>query len=238
MCCYFVQVFYKLIRRYKYLEKAFEDEVRKVSTFTACQWNQCSWACSPLKIMLMIRVWKFWTTILQCVCCAEGVLIRSPASQLDCVDNLIFAFSSCCFCSECDCPASQLDCVDNLIFAFSSCCFCSECDCPASQLDCVDNLIFAFSSCCFCSECDCPASQLDCVDNLIFAFSSCCFCSGCDCLKVLRGVCLNHDSRRLLPSLDICVCSFAGCRMVCHVLYYFAFISRAWNSLKHLTGPN
>ena len=186
MCCYFVQVFYKLIRRYKYLEKAFEDEVRKVSTFTACQWNQCSWACSPLKIMMMIRVWKFWTTILQCVCCAEGVLIRSPASQLDCVDNLIFAFSSCCFCSECDCPASQLDCVD----------------------------------------------------NLIFAFSSCCFCSGCDCLKVLRGVCLNHDSRRLLPSLDICVCSFAGCRMVCHVLYYFAFISRAWNSLKHLTGPN
>ena len=160
MCCYFVQVFYKLIRRYKYLEKAFEDEVRKVSTFTACQWNQCSWACSPLKIMMMIRVWKFWTTILQCVCCAEGVLIRSPASQLDCVDNLIFAFSSCCF------------------------------------------------------------------------------CSGCDCLKVLRGVCLNHDSRRLLPSLDICVCSFAGCRMVCHVLYYFAFISRAWNSLKHLTGPN
>ena len=26
----FYEVFYKLIRRYKYLEKAFEDEVRKV----------------------------------------------------------------------------------------------------------------------------------------------------------------------------------------------------------------
>jgi hypothetical protein len=28
-----VQVFYKLIRRYKYLEKSFEDEVRKVLVF-------------------------------------------------------------------------------------------------------------------------------------------------------------------------------------------------------------
>lgn len=48
----FEQVFYKLIRRYKYLEKAFEDDLRKASLALFLVFF--SHACSPCRLYLLV----------------------------------------------------------------------------------------------------------------------------------------------------------------------------------------